>query len=269
MPTDVRHIRREHLEAFIIDLLERWSPATAANRYRGCQALFRWCCTEEIIDVSPMARMKPPRVVEQPVPVLSLATVTALVGTAERTRGFDDVRDAAILRIFYATGLRLAELANLRYVPSDLEHSDVDLDAQQLRVIGKGGRLRLVHMGARSAKALDRYLRLRRSHPEAHSPWLWLGRKGRFTASGIGQMVGRRGEMIGVSVHPHQLRHSWAHAAQAKGMTTGDLKVAGGWRSMAMVERYARSTAVRALPRGPEAPESRRRPVRAGCRPRR
>src|SRR5690606_35421120 len=120
------------------DLLERWKPATAANRYRGCQAFFRWCTDEELVESSPMAQMKPPRAPESPVPVLPLETVAALIATAERTKRYDDVRDAAILRIFYATGLRLAELATLRYLPADPVRNDVDLDLGVLRVIGKG-----------------------------------------------------------------------------------------------------------------------------------
>ncbi len=243
MPTDVPAIRREHVESFVIDLLGRFAPATANNRYRGLQAFFGWCLEEEIVAASPMARMKPPKVVVQPVPVLPLETVRALIAAAERTKSFDDVRDAAILRIFYATGLRLAELSNLRWLPAEPERNDVNLDGQELRVVGKGGRMRLVSIGARSAKALDRYLRLRRAHAEAHTEWLWLSRKGRFTESGIGQMVSRRGESIGVKVHPHQLRHSWAHAVQVKGMSVTDLKKAGGWQSNAMLERYAASAA--------------------------
>src|SRR4051812_30703803 len=70
MPEDIRNLRREHIEAFIIDLLGRWKPATVNNRYRGCQAFFKWCVEEDIISDSPMAKMKPPRVPEQPVPVL-------------------------------------------------------------------------------------------------------------------------------------------------------------------------------------------------------
>ena len=243
MPDDIRHLKREHVEAWIIDLLGRWKPATVNNRYRGLQAFFRWCLDEDIIGVSPMAKMKPPKVPEQPVPVLRLEAVAKLIATAERTKTLEDVRDAAILRIFYSTGVRLAELATLRYLPADPEANDVDLDQQVLRVLGKGGRQRLVNMGARSTKALDRYLRLRRAHHDAHSTWLWLSRQGRFTENGIGQMVARRGGSIGLKVHPHQLRHSWAHAAQVKGMGTNDLKMAGGWRSNAMVERYASSTA--------------------------
>ena len=147
------------------------------------------------------------------------------------------------MRIFYSSGMRLAELANLRYAPDDPERNDLDLDQQVVRVMGEGGRERQVHIGAKSAKALDRYLQLRRSHPYKHLPWLWLSRKGRFTESGLGQMVSRRGELIGVNAHRHQLRHSWASVNMAKGMSTNDLKMAGGWRSNAMLERYAASTA--------------------------
>jgi integrase/recombinase XerD len=85
---------------------------------------------------------------------------------AERTKTFEDVRDAAILRIFCSTGVRLAELANLRYLPADPESNDVD--RQVLRVFGKGGRQGLVNMGVRTTKALDRYVRPRQSH-DAHS----------------------------------------------------------------------------------------------------
>lgn len=243
MPDDIRHLRREHVEAFIIELLGRWKPATANNRYRGCQAFFRWCVDEEIIADSPMAKMKPPKVPEQPVPVLREEDIRKLIARAEKTKSFDDVRDAAIMRIFYSTGIRLAELANLRYLPDEPERSDVDLDQGVLRVMGKGSRQRLVNMGTQSARALDRYERLRRRHPDAHKEWLWLSRKGRFSESGIGQMVSRRGEQAGIRVHPHQLRHSWAHATMTKGMSTNDMKIAGGWRSNAMLERYASSTA--------------------------
>lgn len=61
MPTAPLTIRRDHVEAFITDLLERWKPATAHNRYRGCHAFFRWLVEEGEIHDNPMERMKPPR----------------------------------------------------------------------------------------------------------------------------------------------------------------------------------------------------------------
>ena len=66
MPLEVADIRREHVEAFITSLLARWKPATAHNRYRALRAFFGWLVDEGEIAENPMARMKPPRLPEEP-----------------------------------------------------------------------------------------------------------------------------------------------------------------------------------------------------------
>jgi site-specific recombinase XerD len=70
MPTSPPDIRREHVEAFISDLLARWKPATAHNRYRGLHAFFKWAVAEGDLQSSPMDGMRPPQLPEQPVGVV-------------------------------------------------------------------------------------------------------------------------------------------------------------------------------------------------------
>jgi site-specific recombinase XerD len=147
MPSDVAKIRREHIEAFIADLLEHWKPATANNRFRGCQRFFNWLVEEGEIKTSPMARMRPPRIPEQPAEVLRIDELRKLLTSCNKDTSFTGRRDYALLRILIDTGIRRAEIAGLRWRPDDETTNDVDLEQAALRVMGNGRRERVVHIG--------------------------------------------------------------------------------------------------------------------------
>jgi integrase/recombinase XerD len=104
-----------------------------------------------------------------------------------------------------------------------------------------------VPVSRQAGAALDRYLRVRHSHPHAADPSLWLGKRGRLTDSGILQVVERRGRQAGIpGVHPHRFRHTFAHGMKMKGVTDGSLMLIGGWKDPAMLARYGRSAAAEA-----------------------
>ena len=237
MPTDVGLIRAEHVEAWLVRLQDDGRrAASVANRYRSLQQFFRWLADEEEIADSPMARMKPPAVPVQPPPVLAEEQLRRLLKACEGT-GFEERRDMALLRLLMDTGMRRAECAGLKV-------TDVDFDAEVAVVMGKGRRARACPFGRRTAQALDRYLRARAKHPAASMPWLWLGKKGRLTDTGILQMIRRRGRTAGIEhIYVHLFRHTYAHQWLAAGGNEGDLMRLAGWRSRDMLGRYGASAA--------------------------
>src|SRR5262245_3086951 len=83
MPTGARAIRREHVESYIAARRETVKPTTLSVEYRALQQFFRWALDEDEIERSPMEKMKPPRVPEAPVPVVSVDDFRKLLRTAE------------------------------------------------------------------------------------------------------------------------------------------------------------------------------------------
>ena len=243
LPTRPREITRAHLESFLVHLSTKpsrrggiLSAATVARTYRSVQQFFRWLADEEEVDTDPFIKMRPPTIPEQPVPIITDDELRRLLDIC-KGNGFEARRDSAIIRLLLDTGIRAAELAGL-------ELDDLDFDLDVVRVMGKGRRGRAAPFGVRTGDALRRYLRSRAQHPRSELAAVWLGVRGPMTASGIAQMLGRRGDDAGVpGLHPHRFRHTFAHRWLASGQQEQDLMRLTGWRSREMVGRYAASAA--------------------------
>ncbi|MFC0504133.1 tyrosine-type recombinase/integrase [Micromonospora costi] len=238
--TDIRswaQVTRDELRQFFAHMQEiEYARGYRNNIGRALQAFFKWYAEEEDT-VDPFDKFKPPppvKVGAEPKPIIETEQLAALIKDAEKGKTYEDRRDAALMRLFAATGCRLAEITGL-----DLD--DVDVAKRTAVVTGKGGRTRTVKFDAKAALALDRYLRKRSEHSAAKlTKALWIGvrRNVPMTPSGVRQIVKRRGARIGLKVHPHLFRHTFTHNWLDAGGAEGDLMELNGWESRQMLLHY-------------------------------
>jgi site-specific recombinase XerD len=242
-PPALAALSRRQIAAFIDEVKERTSAATAANRYRSLSAVFGWLAApgeddEPFIERNPMKGLRPPKVAEDPVPVLSLEEVRRLLASCRGT-SFEERRDEALIRFLFDTGCRRGEVASMQVSPEWLNLRDLTA-----MVNGKSGP-RIVAFGPKTAAALLRYVRLRQRRAARGEKALWIGRKGALAGNGIYQLLDRRFEQAGLAAakRVHVFRHSFGHHFRAAGGSEGDLMALAGWTSPAMAHRYGKSAA--------------------------
>jgi len=235
-PINPTMIKREHIDAFIAGLLIDKSPATARARFSALRRFFNWLVAEGDLAHSPMERMRGPKIPDSPVAVPTADAVRALLKVTEG-REFLERRDRAILRLMIDCGLRRSEVSALKL-------DDVDLDAQGVRIRGKGGHQAWVPFGVKAGSELDRYLRARANHPMHTDGALFIGQYGGLTSNAVYQLIERRARKAGLSKFwPHQLRHYFADSWKRAGGSEEDLMRLGRWRDSAMLRRYGAGAA--------------------------
>ncbi len=248
-PIDPLKVAKADLQGFLGEVLRTRAQATARAHFVGLHAWFSWMEKEEVLERSPLHRMSAPRVNAQPMHVLDAEELGRLLKACGGAT-FEDRRDSALIRLAVDTGLRRAELTRLAV-------EDVDLRAGLLSVKVKGGDTELVPFGAKAARDLDRYLRMRARHRlaalkverpkdqggigmELVRP-LWLSPYGALSHDGVYAVVKRRTVQAGLDpekVHVHTLRHSFAHSLKSGGASDEDVQRLGRWKDSKMVRRY-------------------------------
>lgn len=191
--------------------LAKRSVARALAAVRG---LYRYLATNELVDANPARAVGTPKLDRYLPGYLDRTQVGALfqlVETRASAGTFNDARNAAIVELFYSTGMRLSELHGLN-------RGDIDAVSQQVKVRGKGRKERIVPVGDHATRALRTYERKRDELATALGGKLdrnavFVGRTGkRLTVRGIQKIVGAFldaiAEQAGLSTH--SLRHSFA-----------------------------------------------------------
>lgn len=208
-------------------------PATVHRYYRELRALLNYCVEAGDITSSPLGRGDAPRLPEDQIQPLSDDQVGDLLDALMASS--TSLRDRAILLVLLDTGLRVSELCSLKVS---------DIDQEEIRVVGKGGKARSVFLQTDARRAVRDYLRTRR-HALLDDPLFTAARghdtRQALTPSGVRQAIrlaGERAEIRGIRVSPHTLRHTFAVSFIRNGGSQLALRLLLGHASLRMVQRY-------------------------------
>jgi integrase/recombinase XerD len=223
----------------IADLLVRnvrtgFGARSSARQLSALSGFFRFLVRERAIPGDPTQLVDRPRLGRRLPKVLSFEQIEALLAAPDRAhpRG---VRDAAMIHLMYASGLRVSELVSLKV-------ADLDTRAGLVSALGKGGKRRLVPVGETALEHVEAYLRdVRPTVAEPGDPTLFVSpRGGPLTREGFWKLLKRYALAagIGVSLSPHKLRHSFATHLLRNGADLRAVQAMLGHADLATTEIY-------------------------------
>jgi integrase/recombinase XerC len=241
------HIRPSDVDALAVRSFLAFLARTGVGRKTQARALssvrslLRFACREETLDHNPALSVRTPKQPHTLPRHLRPGEVEALLDTTSGTEPLD-LRDRALLELLYATGLRVGELVGLDW-------SSIDIGGRVLRVMGKGGKERMVPFGRHATQALESW---RDCWPDVRSqnadspgsgdrdPVFLNYRGGRLSARSVRRVIDRRvGEAaLAAGVHPHTLRHTFATHLLEGGADLRAIQELLGHSSLSTTQRY-------------------------------
>lgn len=229
---------RHPFAAYLAELVkeERLADSTIASRHISVRQFSVWLAKENQVD-DPLLPVKSPKVDEKVTPPFSDAELGALFAACKGV-AFRDRRDEALCRLMAEAGPRASDVLSMSV-------KGTNITAGTAVITGKGGGERIIGFGPQTARALDRYVRVRKTHRLASGDTFWLGDRGAtFGYNGLYKALNARAAAAGiVGFHPHRFRHTFSDRWLDKGGSEGGLMAVAGWKSRKMVDRYAKARA--------------------------
>ena len=206
---DPSEIKTDHIRVFFNSLKDIGLASSSAARYfSSLKGYFNYLYTSKYIAINPMEKISSPKLSKNLPSVLSVSEVDQILAKPDVKDKFG-LRDKALLEIFYACGLRVSELINLKL-------SSLYFDEEIIRVFGKGSKERFVPIGRSAIKWTFKYIKTSRPlliKGLKSENYLFLNNRGsKLSRMGIWKIVNKYAAEaeINKEVHPHTFRHSFA-----------------------------------------------------------
>ena len=231
------------LNKYIEDLRVRkgYRDTTTARKVASIKSFFGFLSENSIITEDPTESLGSPRVGRTLPKFLPEEEVTKLLDTAYKSGSNEGQRDAVIMELLYATGLRVGELVSLN-------KQDVDLSESYIRCMGKGSKERIVHLYPKALEELRRYLKTARIALLGHrrtEPSLFVNHRGeRLTRQWVWTILKTYAHKAGIeqNITPHTLRHSFATHLLQNGASLQHVQELLGHSSISTTQVYTHLT---------------------------
>ena len=201
-------VKSTHIRDYIRILSDGgMAPASISRIISSIRTYYRFLSSENILDENPVLLINNPKLPKKLPDVLSEKEISLIINAIQESSQFYQ-RDKAIIELLYSCGIRVTELCNL-------EMSNLFIDEDLIRVMGKGNKERLLPLGVRSKKYLEDYIKhSRNSHiKKSGSSFVFVSRNGnQLTRAMINIILNKWTQVSGLKkpVSPHKLRHSFA-----------------------------------------------------------
>jgi len=227
-PEQVDHLT---IRQYLALLHKSHTKSSIGRKLSDIRALFRYLLREGRLEKNPAELVGTPKK-EKRVPFhLNIDQVTTLVNAPPGAAGLP-LRDRAVLETLYSCGIRVSELTGMNV-------GDLDLDGGLARVLGKGGKQRIVPVGSFAKQALSAYL-AERGNPAGSAPLILNARGGRLTRRSVGRIVDAHMLLIAAmrKVSPHTLRHTFATHLLEGGADLRAIQELLGHASLSTTQKY-------------------------------
>ncbi len=223
---------------YIASLLSAMKVVSVADYYRSARRFFNYMVEENYLARSPMERMKSPKIPRTVINPLKESHITDLLFLCNPKKYLGS-RNRAIILVLLDTGLRLSELAAMQV--NDVYSGDMTEMRDRFKVMGKGAKERFVAISRKTQKAINDYIKLRRSD----SPVLWLSEERRtLTDWGIYRALhtlGKLAHITDVKFNTHNYRHTCATMSLVNGANVYEVQSLLGHSTLEMTRRYVSS----------------------------
>ena len=236
-PGEVRHT---HVRSWMVNLLEKGNVARSINRKLSClKTYFKFLRKNGEIEASPMAKVIAPKMGKRLPVFVNEKSMSLLFEQVDFGEGFAGVRSQLVMEMLYCTGMRRSELVGLKT-------GDIDFSNFQLKVLGKGGKERLIPIARHLVDLIERYIAARQtSFPENEYPNLFLTDKGQPLYPGFVYVLVKKYLSHVTTLEqrsPHVLRHSFATHLSNRGADLNAIKELLGHSSLAATQVYTHNS---------------------------